>query len=569
MADFVNETGDPVFDGTLKEALAFQLEQSSHLNLLPDDRIRETLRFMARPPDEKVTDSIAREICQREGLKAVLGGKIVGLGAHYVLSLNAVNCATGDSLAREQREAASKEQVLATVADAASSLRAKLGESLASIQKTDVRTEEKVTTTSLEALRAYAEAMNLNSSGKTPEAQLFLEKAVALDPNFVAAYSFLRNVHNILGNDDKAREYATKAYELRDKTTEREKLRVTAAYQVQVLGNTEKAVQTYDLLRRMYPKDYIGWNGLAIAHLDLGRYEESVKEFQEVIRLRAMPLNWSNLSAGYQYNGQFEEAKNIIKKAIDEKRDIDAMYNRLYDIAFIEGDAETMQRVLDRFKVPSSNRPPVNDLIFLGRLDEVRKRNALPGVRTEMFLGYGSRPETNARNDLSRYRSNADVALNAAIAGAIEGVRVLEELSKEAPENTLLNSIYIPTARAAVALHEGDAAETVRRLKPISRFEPATATLVGIYIRGLAYLQTKSGLEAAAEFQKIISHRGVAPRSVLYPLSHLGLARANLLTGDHSKARKSYEDFFAIWKSADADIPILIDAKAEYARLGN
>jgi tetratricopeptide (TPR) repeat protein len=570
LADFQNETGDSVFDNTLKEALAIQLEQSPYLNILPEDRIRETLQFMARPPDEKVTDAVAREICQREGLKAVLGGSIVGLGSNYVLTLNAVNCATGESLAREQREAGSKEQVLATLGAAASSLRVKLGESLPSIQKTDVPTEDKVTTSSLEALRAYTEGMRLNSQGKYREAILFLEKAVALDARFVAAYSSLRVVSGNVGDGASARKYATKAYELRDTASEREKLRVTAAYELAVLGNIEKAVQTYDLYTRMYPKDYIGWNGLALGHRDLGRLEESLKEFQEVIRLRPMPLNIVTLSAAYLSLGRLEEARATIRTAIEQKRELNSMHNVLYDIAFIEGDVEAMRRELDWLKVPPAIRPPGTDLVFFGRLAEIRKRGGFNGLsRTELLYGYGAPAEMEARGELRRNRSVRAFAINAAMAGDIEGIRVLEESAKESPEDTILNLIDIPTAKAAFELRTGDAAKAIQELRPMSRFEPSLASLLGIYIRGQAYLKTKSAPEAAAEFQKIIDNRGVAPRFGLFVLSHLGLGRAYALGGDRVKARKSYDDFFALWKDADADIPILVEAKAEYTKLGS
>jgi len=569
LADLANETGDSVFDGTLKEALAIQLEQSRQLNILPDDRVRETLQFMARSPDEKVTDTVAREICQREGLKAVLGGSIVGLGSNYVLTLNAVNCTTGESLAREQRQAASKEQVLATLADAASNLRVKLGESLPSIQKTDVPTENKVTTTSLEALRAYTEGMKLNGQGKFREALLFLEKAVALDSNFVAAYSFLRVISLNLGNDDNARKYATKAYELRDKVPEREKLRVTAAYEITVLRNLDKAAQTYDLFARMYPKDYISWNGLADVHENFGRFEDALKDLQEVARLRGMPLNLNSLAFAYLLNGQLHEAKMTLRKAIDEKREIPAMHNILYEIAFMEGDTAAMQSELDWFKISPANRPPLNDLLFLGRLAEFRKRSANVGARDELFFGYGKQAETSARDAFRENRSNRNFAVTAAIAGESEGIRALEEISKDFPEDTILNFVDIPMAKAGLALHAGDAAQAIQLLRPLIRFEPSGRSLSGIYLRGQAYLQTKSGPESAAEFQKILSHRGIALRSVLFPLSHLGLARAYTLTGDKPKARKSYEDFFAIWKDADPDIPVLVEAKAEYAKLGN
>jgi serine/threonine protein kinase/tetratricopeptide (TPR) repeat protein len=567
MADFKNETGDSVFDETLKQALAIQLEQSRYINILPEDRVRETLRLMARSPDEKVTDSVAREICEREGLKAVLGGSIVGLGTHYVLTLNATNCGSGESLAREQREASSKELVLATLGDAASNLRSKLGESLPSIQKTDVPIENKVTTTSLDALKAYTEGMKLNSQGKFREAALLLENAVALDSNFVAAYSSLRVVNGNLGDDANARKYATKAFELRNKTSERERLRVTAAYQVTVLRNIEKAAETYDLYARMYPTDYISWNGLATAHINLGRLDDSLREFQTVARLRPMPLNITNLGAALLSTGQIEESKTTLAKAVDEKRDIAGTHSILYEIAFIEGDTAAMQRELDWFKVPSSGRPPQGDLLFLGRTKESRKRDASAGTRSELLFGYGKPAEVHASDLFRKNRSSIDEAITAAMAGEIEGIRALEELSKESPEDTFLNSIHLPTAKAAFELHAGHAQEAIQLLKPIGRYEPSARSLLAVYLRGQAYLQTKTGAEAAAEFQKILSHRGVAARSVIFPLSYLGLARAYALAGDRVNARKSYDDFFSIWKSADPDIPVLVEARAEYATL--
>ena len=567
LADFKNETGDPVFDGTLKEALAIQLEQSPYINVLPDDRVRETLQLMARSPDEKVTDSVAREICEREGLKAVLGGSIVGLGTQYVVTLNATNCKTGESLAREQREASSKENLLATLGAAASSLRAKLGESLPSIQKTEVPTENKVTTTSLEALRAYTEAMNLNSQGKARESIGLLENAIKLDSNFVAAYSFLRVAYANIGNNDKSREYATKAYQLRDRTSEREKLRVTAAYEANVLGNLDKAEESYRLFARMYPKDYISWNGLGTTLRDLGRFDESLKDFEEVMRLRSMPLNVAQLSAGYLRSGRLQDAKAVLKKAVEEKRDYEPMHAILYDIAFIEGDAQAMKQELDWFKIPASDRPPSTDLVFLGRLAEVRKRGNDTGIRTELL--FGMRTEAKASEALRRNPHNDIAAMTAAMAGDIEGVRTLEEESKTLPEDTLLNQVDIPTAKAAFELRSGDAAKAVQILKSVARFEPSARSLLGIYIRGQAFLQQKSGVEAAAEFQKIISHRVVNPRSFLFPLSYLGLARAYSMSGDLVNARKAYDEFFSMWKGADADIPVLVEARAEYKKLGN
>ena len=569
LADFVNETGDSVFDGTLKEALAIQLEQSRRLNILPDDRAREALQLMARSPDEKITNAVAREICQREGLKAVLGGSLVGLGTNYVVTLNAVNCATGESLAREQRQADSKEKVLAALAEAASNLRVKLGESLPSIQKTDVPTEDKVTTTSLEALRAYTEGMDLNSHGKFRESAQLLEKAVVLDPDFVAAYSSLRIVNGNLGNDAEARKYAAKAFELRDRTSERERLRVTAAYQITVLRNIEKAAETYDLYSRMYPNDYISWNGLALAHRELGRLDESLKEYQEVIRLRSMPLNVNNLGISYLLTGQLAAAKSTFLKAVEEKQDLNGMHATLYEIAFIEGNSDAMQRELDALKVPVSERPPATDLVLLGKLDAVRKRGAPIRPRTELLFGYGTQAENDAKAAFRENATNREDAITAAMAGDSDGVRSLEEQSKQFPEETILNLMDLPTARAAFELHAGHPERVIENLKPLTRFEPASRTLLGIYMRGQAYLLLKSGAGAASEFQKLLSHRNIALRSELFPLSFVGLARAYALGGNLEGARKAYEDFFAIWKDADPNIPVLVQAKAEYARFEN
>jgi tetratricopeptide (TPR) repeat protein len=567
VADFANDTGDPVFDGTLKQALAIQLEQSQRLNILPEDSVRDTLLLMRRSPDEKITEPLAREICQREGLKAVLGGSIVPLGSNYVLTLNALNCQTGASLAREQRQAPSKEEVLPALDEAASNLRVKLGESLPSIEKTEVPFEHKVTTTSLEAFNAYSQAMELDGLGKYNEAIPFLEKAITLDENFVAAYSLLRIVHSNLGDEENARRYAIKAYELRDRASERERLRLMGAYETQVLGNLEKAQKTYDQFRRMYPKDYIAWNGLAVTDRNLGRFEESLKEFEQVIQMRAKPLNLANLTAAYFSMGQFEKVKEIVRKAIEEKRALNSLYNFLYEVAFIEGDEQGMERALDALNVPPSNRPPQNTLIFYGRLAELRKRGASLPDRQGLLFGYGAPVEKDARETLRKYRGVRDTAVTAALAGEPEAIRVLEEMLKESPEDTMLKSVDIPTAKAALALHGGNGRQAIQALKEMVRVEPAARTALGIYLRGLAYLEEKSGVEAAAEFQKILNRRSVFVRVSVYPLSQLGLARSYALTGEKDKARAAYEKFLEIWKNADADIPVLMQAKAEYAAL--
>jgi tetratricopeptide (TPR) repeat protein len=424
-----------------------------------------------------------------------------------------------------------------------------------------------VTTTSLEAFKAYAEAMELDSQGKYREAIPFLEKAIERDPKFVAAYSLMRVVYSNQGDAGSARFYATKAWELRDLASERERLRLMGAYETQVLGNLDKALQTYDQFRRMYPKDYIAWNGTAVTHRSLGRFDDALKEFQHVLTMRAKPLNFAQLSQAYLNNGQIADARALAEKAVAEKHDFDALHQILYDIAFIEGDQAAMERELDGMKVASANRPPLGTLIFLGKLAEVRKRKGDVPNRQELFLGYGGPSVVEAKEALRKFPNSIDAAVTGAIAGERGALQALEDLSRKTPEDTYLNSIDIPTAKAALALHDGKPDEAVDALKPALRYEPSYRSMLAIYLRGQAYLQAKAGAEAAAEFQKIASHRGVALRWPLFPLGYLGLGRAYALAGDPAKARSAYDKFFMIWKDADPDIPVLVQAKAEYAKL--
>jgi predicted Zn-dependent protease len=280
-----------------------------------------------------------------------------------------------------------------------------------------------------------------------------------------------------------------------------------------------------------------------------------------------MPLNIANLGAALLSTGQIEESRAILQKAVEEKRDITGTHSLLYEIAFIKGDAAAMEHELDWFKIPPSGRPPQGDLLFLGRMKESRKRDASAGARSEILFGFGKPAEVRASEVFRRNRSSIDEAITAAMAGEIDGVRALEEMAKASPEDTLLNSIHLPTAKAAFELHAGHAGEAIQLLKPVGRYEPSARSLLAIYLRGQAYLQTKSGADAAVEFQKILSHRGVTARSVVFPLSYLGLARAYAITGDRINARKTYDEFFSIWKNADTDIPVLVEARAEYAAL--
>ncbi len=375
IADFVNTTGDPAFDGTLKQALAVQLGQSPYFNIFPDERVRDTLQYMERSPDERVTDALALEICQREGIKAVLGGSITALGTQYVLLLNAAQCGTGESIAREQREADAKEQVLTELGRAASSLRAKLGESLASIQKFDTPIE-RATTSSLEALGAFTQARRLHAAGTFALAVPLLQRAVELDPNFAMGYYLLGVVHGSMGQAEPSRENRTKAFELRDRGSEMERLTISAAYYSRVLRDLGKGIETLELLKQTYPRDPPARMGLGAAYRDVGRHEDSLAEYQEGVRLsRGGPFYVGEVGATYMRLNRLEEAKAVIKTAIEQKVETPRMHAILYQIAFIEGDAQAAQREFELSRPTAAARVAnqAETAAFNGRLRDVRK----------------------------------------------------------------------------------------------------------------------------------------------------------------------------------------------------
>jgi len=575
IADFLNTTGDAAFDGTLKQALAVQLEQSPFLNIFPEDRIREALRFMERSPDERVTQTVAREICQREGLKAVLNGSIAAIGSHFAVALDAVNCSTGEYLAREQREAGSKELVLQELGKAASSLRKRLGESLASLQKFDAPIE-KATTTSLEALRPFTEGRRLNSAGAFRQAIPFLQRSVELDSNFALGYYLLGTAYGNSGQRSLAIENLTKAYELRDRASELEKLSITAYYQYSVLRDLNNASDTYQFLLQTYPRDYPAHHLLGNVYVELGRFEDGLTQHLEAVRLRpSSALSREAVSLGYIQLNRFEEAKAVIDKAFEDKIQYPAMHRRLYVIAFIRGDRHGIQQEIDWAKAnPDSaatiSLAQVQGAIFFGRTREGQ------GLRSEAPQGNETIDRWSVLSPLQRALFGippiahfkpglADLEAMGYFNDPAQTMKLIDEAKTTAPQNTLVNFVEIPVAKAALEIHMGNGARAVELLNTSRPYE--RGSLAVPYTRGLAYLQTRSGHEAAAEFQKIIANRGVAGLDALYPLSYLGLARANALTGDLPKARKAYQDFFALWKDADSDIPILIQAKQDYAKL--
>jgi eukaryotic-like serine/threonine-protein kinase len=575
LADFVNTTGEAAFDGTLKQVLAFHLEQSPFLNIFPEDRISEALRFMERPPDERITESVARDICRLEGLHAILNGSIAALGSRYLVILDAVNCATGESIAQAQEQAGSKEQVIGALDKAASTLRKKLGESLASLEKFDAPIE-RATTSSLEALGPFTEGRRLNSAGAFRKAIPFLQRSVELDPNFALGYYLLGTAYENSGKRSLAIENLTKAYQLRDRPSELEKLSITAFYQFNVLEDLNTAADTYELLVHTYPRNYQAHLLLGLVYGSMGRFEDALAQHLEAMRLQpSSALVRARVSDAYMSLNRLDEAKSVIDKAIEEKVEYFVMHINLYDIAFMKGDVRAMQKEIDLAKANPDwatelLRRQVQFAISSGRIGEARKLAGLPrqvessdrwSVLTAWQRALFNIP---AASDFKPRPGNLEAV--GLFGNPSQLTKQIDDAKKAAPQDTLLNFVSIPVARAMQEIRLGNGAKAIELLKIAKPYERGSLRVV--YTRGLAYLQTGSGPEAAAEFQKIISNRGaVRHQWSLYLLSHLGLARAYKSMGDLPKARRSYQDFLTLWKGADSDIPILIQANREYATL--
>jgi serine/threonine protein kinase/tetratricopeptide (TPR) repeat protein len=595
LADFVNTTGDAVFDGTLKQAVAMRLEQSPFLNIFSDQRVQEALRLMGRAPETRVTKDLAQEICQRQRLKAMLVGSIAPLGNHYVITLEAINAQTGDVLAREQEEAESKEQVLQALGKAASSLRGKLGESLSSIQKFDTPIEE-ATTSSLEALKAFSLGRELYRQGKAQEAALSLKRAVELDPNFALAHYLLGTAYPDVGQPELGIEATQKAFELRDRTSEREKLLISATYYFGVTGELEKSLEALELVKQTYPRDLAARILLGFRYSNAGQYEKAIAEHREALRLNPNIANqYAGLAAAFTYLNRFDEAKEICEQALQQKLDITRYHDTLYAIAFIRGDAKGMQQEVDW----ASRRPDAfahlnwqaEAATFLGQrrkaegfsgqaLEVTRRRNLkeeAANIVSERALGdalFGNcqAVKTEVAKSLASARtvgslSNGGRAL--ALCGeAGQAESLAGEIAQRFPKHTLAQAVWLPMIRAAIEIRRNNPAQAVQLLQGASRYEMAlNVSLWPAYLRGLAYLKQGAGKEAIQEFQKILDHRGAVAVNSLYPLAHLGLARAAALTGDTAKSRKAYQDFLALWKDADVDLPILIEAKKEYEKV--
>jgi tetratricopeptide (TPR) repeat protein/predicted Ser/Thr protein kinase len=592
LSEFANTTGDAMFDGTLKQALTVKLGESPFLNVFPESRVRETLSFMGKSPEERVTSQLARDVCQRKGLKATLNGTISSLGSTYVVTLEALSCASGDSLGREQVEAASKEEVLKALGKAATSIRGKLGESLSMVKKYDAPIEQ-ATTSSLEALKAYTLGNERRDQGKQLESIPFFKRAAELDSNFAMAFARLGATYNNMGEPQLSAENTTKAYELRDRVSERERFYITSHYYSDVLNDPNKNIETLELWKQTYPREYIPWNNLAGQYSILGQYEKVIEYAREAVRLDPT-IQWaySQLAYAYLNLNRYDEAKAVIEQALANK--VDFIDNRevLFKIAFIQGDAAAMQRQIDWVKGKpeegialgwqadaagfAGQRKKYKE--FLRRAIEASQRLNLKGPAAGGTAGlaagdafYGNcrdaREEIAAALAIARpwWVDQAASDVYAMCGEPAKAQPFVDKLAKQFASDPIMQATGVARARATIELYRGNAAKAVELLQGAVPYEFSRTGI--IYFRGQAYLQLKKGAEATAEFQKILDRRGAAATDDIYPLSHLGMARAAVLTGDTSKARKFYQDFFALWKDADPDIPLLIAAKAEYAKL--
>ncbi|MGB6814716.1 MAG: protein kinase, partial [Candidatus Sulfotelmatobacter sp.] len=596
LSDFVNTTGDPVFDGTLRQALAVQLEQSPYLNIFPQERVRDTLRYMGHSPDERVTPDLARQVCQREGVKAVLNGTISAVGTQYVVGVDAVNCLTGDNLAREQISVDKKEQVLGAVGKVASSLRSKLGESLASLQKFDAPVEE-ATTSSLEALKYFSLGEAERDKGSEYTAIPFYKHALELDPNFAVAYARIGQGYGNIGESALAIENTKQAFDRRDRCSELEKLYIETHYYSIVTGEIDKELEALELWRRTYPRDSIPATNLAVGYEIIGKWEQALPEAQATMQLAPdSSFSYNALAVAYLGLNRLAESKAIRKEEARKKIDSIVGHVDMYMFAFLDGDAAGMQREVESARgnqgeyvmaetvadaAASSGKMAAArgsyqravDLERQGKLEEIAAVTLAREAAFEAEMGDSKAARDDATKALSFSRGRG-VLVSAGWALALVGEArdaetIAQELVRQHPTDTLINAVALPLIRAAIAMNQGNPGKAIELLQSATPYEFGMMPVVRPnYLRGLAYLKLHQGKEAANEFQKILDHPGVCIFSLpTCRLARLQLGRARAEAGDASGARTAYQDFFALWKDADPDVPILKEAKAEYAKL--
>ena len=605
LADFVNSTGDPVFDETLRQGLAVQLEQSPFLSLIPDRRIHQTLQLMGKTAEVPLTAAVANEVCERTGSAAVLEGSIAPIGTRYVLGLRATNCRTGDLLDEEQVQSATKEQILNALSDVARKFRTRVGESISAVAKHDTPLAD-ATTPSLEALKAYSAALRLHASRGATAALPLFRRATEIDANFAMAHAWLGRTYADLDESDLAAESISRAWQLRDRTTDRENLWISAAYQTLVTGNLTQAQQTCEAWVQTYPRDAAPHQLLAgMTNKSVGRYEQALAEAQKAIELDPdFAMVYYSLGVNNAYLGRLERADSAINRAVARGLEIEEFVMLRYDLAFLRGDQAGMDREAARARARSGAASWISNkeafaLAYLGRLHQAREvsaravseaeqtaqreRAALWGAGDavrEAFFGNLPEAKKSATATLEQSKDRA-VEYGSALALAMSGdssrsETLAHDLDIRFPDDTAVQFSYLPVIHARLALNRGDASKAIELLRtavphelgvPPSAISGLFGALYPIYMRGEAYLAEHRGAEAAAEFKKVLDHPGIVVADPIGAMAHLQLGRALAVSGDKAKAKIAYHDFLALWKNADRDIPVLTQAEAEYAKL--
>ena len=603
LADFSNSTHDAVFDVTLRQGLAVQLRQSPFLKLVSDSQIIRTLRLMGRPPDATVTPEIARDLGQRVGSKAFIMGSIASLRNSYVINLRAVNCRTGETLVETQVEAAAKEKVLDSLSRGATELREKLGESLSTLQKFDTPLSE-ATTSSLEAWQAYCLGLrNLVAYGDNREALTFFRRAVEVDADFAVAYSLLGVVYSNIGETSLAAENLKQAFVLRRRASEGERLYIEATYYSAALANLTKAIPVYEQWEQNYPRDSGAPNDLGDTLWRLGQYDRALTEEREAVRRDPTAgQRYENLAFAYLYLDQFDKALAVVAEAKAKGIETGYQHCLLYQVAFLQNDEKGMAEIATW----AAGRPEFANILLQYQSDTAAYSGFLQKARELSDRAIAIAAQVNQKETAAGYaagaalrealignpieaRRKAAAALRfsngretqfgaamalALVSDAADAQKLTDDLATRFPEDTQVQFKYLPTLNAQLALGAGDSAKAIKLLETAALYElsiPGQAgfapALYPIYVRGEAYRAAKNAAAARAEFQKILDHRGVVFNELIGVLAHLGLARSYALEGDTSKSRSAYQDFFTLWKNADANLPLLREAKAEYGKL--
>jgi DNA-binding winged helix-turn-helix (wHTH) protein/tetratricopeptide (TPR) repeat protein len=592
LANFVNNTGDPVFDNSLDKALEVKLTESPFLSVLPDADVRRTMRTMRHEPSERVTQELGIEICKRQGLKAVVVPEIAAFGSKYLITLEAIDARNHKSIARRQEQAENKEQVIAALGKAGSHLRRQLGESLSSLEKYDAPLDL-ATTSSLEALQAYRTGLTQLRAGKQREAIPFLERAVELDPQFCSAYATLGTAYYSISNDQAARKNFAKAYELKDaRLTQEENFQITGLYHSYITGNLEKEAAVLVLYQQVYPRSVFAANRLGINYAMLGRSQEALHQFNWAIEHSPVPSaqHYSNASQALMHLGRFDDAKKLLQRWQQQGSLNPYQTDVLYRIAFFENDVATMERLAGEFpaddihwrelqmqfafhrgdlrKLRTGSEALINQQSHASEMENVANELALRG-QLESFLGnYGVarklclRAEDMGKDSTGELWRCAEAFGDAGDLAHAEGLAA--KLDRMGPEDTIEQKVHLPLIHSIIERQHGNPAKAADMLADA---EPYEQTIDVPYRRAQAYLAAGEHAKAAANFEKIIGNRGLGWWLVYSPLAQLGLGRAYAGLGEREKSRKAYDEFFTTWKDAEPDIPILKQAKAEYTKL--